>query len=97
MCCFVLIGQRNGEAEGFAAAVPNAEFVFFTVVDELEAGGGFIEGAFAATLKDAIPVGIFAASLIWWRFYTFYLYIIVGGLAAGNAALRAIRRRGEIT
>lgn len=65
------------------------------VVVPAPGGGGFIEGAFAATLKDAIPVGIFAASLIWWRFYTFYLYIVVGGLAAGNSALRAIRRRDE--
>lgn len=56
-------------------------------------GGGFIEGAFAATLKGSIPSGIFAASLIWWRFYTFYLYIIAGGLAAGDSAMRAIRRR----
>jgi uncharacterized protein (TIRG00374 family) len=63
------------------------------VVVPAPGGGGFIEGAFAATLKDAIPATIFAASLIWWRFYTFYVYIVVGGLAAGNAALRAIRRR----
>jgi glycosyltransferase 2 family protein len=62
------------------------------VVVPAPGGGGFIEGAFAATLKDAIPAGIFAASLVWWRFYTFFLYIVVGGLAAGDAALRAIRR-----
>ena len=63
------------------------------VVVPAPGGGGFIEGAFAATLKQSIPIGIFAATLVWWRFYTFYLYIVVGGLAAGDAALRAIRRR----
>ncbi|MBL0173350.1 MAG: flippase-like domain-containing protein [Gemmatimonadaceae bacterium] len=63
------------------------------VVVPAPGGGGFIEGAFAVTLKSAIPVGIFAATLLWWRFYTFYLYLVVGGLAAGDAALRAIRRR----
>lgn len=63
------------------------------VVVPAPGGGGFIEGAFAATLKSAIPAGIFAASLVWWRFYTFFLYIVVGGLAAGDAALRAIRRQ----
>lgn len=63
------------------------------VVVPAPGGGGFIEGAFAATLQSAIPAGIFAASLVWWRFYTFYLYVIVGGLAAGDAALRAIKRR----
>lgn len=62
------------------------------VVVPAPGGGGFIEGAFAATLSSAIPVGIFAASLLWWRFYTFYLYLFVGGAAAGDAALRALRR-----
>jgi hypothetical protein len=59
-------------------------------------GGGFIEGAFAATLSTAIPAGIFAAALLWWRFYTFYLYILIGGLAAGDAALRALRPRSGV-
>lgn len=54
-------------------------------------GGGFIEGAFARTLATAIPEGIFVAALLWWRFYTFYLYLIVGGLAAGSAAQQALR------
>ncbi len=65
------------------------------VVVPAPGGGGFIEGAFAATLRSAIPVGIFAASLVWWRFYTFYLYVIVGGLAAGDAALRALQRTDD--
>ena len=55
-------------------------------------GGGFIEGAFAATLSQAIPPAIFVAVLVWWRFYTFYLYILVGGVAAGDAALRSLRK-----
>ncbi len=54
-------------------------------------GGGFIEGAYAATLSGAIPAGLFAAALLWWRFYTYYLYLLVGALAAGDAARRAIR------
>lgn len=60
------------------------------VVVPAPGGGGFIEGAFAYTLQSAIPAGIFAAALLWWRFYTFYLYVIIGGLAAGDAALRAM-------
>lgn len=64
------------------------------VVVPAPGGGGFIEGAFAVTLKDSIPPAVFAASLIWWRFYTFYLYIVVGGIAAGDSAMRAIRSRG---
>ncbi len=56
------------------------------VVVPAPGGGGFIEGAFAATLKGAIPAGIFAASLVWWRFYTFYIYIVV--VALPSATLR---------
>lgn len=63
------------------------------VVVPAPGGGGFIEGAFAATLKTAIPAQIFAASLVWWRFYTFYIYIVAGGLTAGSVALRAVRER----
>ena len=66
------------------------------VVVPAPGGGGFIEGAFAATLSTAIPAGIFAAALLWWRFYTFYLYILIGGLAAGDAALRALRPRSGV-
>lgn len=61
------------------------------VVVPAPGGGGFIEGAFAATLKTAIPPTVFAATLLWWRFYTFYLYLITGGIAAGDAVFRALR------
>jgi len=61
------------------------------VVVPAPGGGGFIEGAFAALLTDAIPPAVFVSSLLWWRFYTFYLYVLVGGLAAGSAAMRSLR------
>jgi uncharacterized membrane protein YbhN (UPF0104 family) len=56
------------------------------------AGGGLMEVAFKATLGDAIPPAIFGAALIWWRFYTFYVYVPLGALAAGHLVLRAMRR-----
>ena len=49
---FVLICQGDGEAEGFAVAMPNADFVFFTVVDEFEAGGGL---EYIVQLPDKVP------------------------------------------
>ena len=54
-------------------------------------GGGAVELAFRAALGNAIPRNLFAASLMWWRFYTFYIYIALGALVAGNTALRAVR------
>lgn len=57
------------------------------------AGGGLIELAFKASLGGTIPAAIFGASLVWWRLYTFYGYIVLGALAAGATVLRAVRGR----
>lgn len=54
-------------------------------------GGGAVELAFHAALTKVIPPDLFAPALVWWRFYTFYIYIAIGGLVAGNTALRAVR------
>ena len=61
----------------------------------LPGGGGAIEVAFKAALGHSIPARIFGASLVWWRFYTFYLFIILGALAAGGTVLRALRDTDE--
>jgi uncharacterized protein (TIRG00374 family) len=61
----------------------------------LPGGGGAIEVAFRAALGHAIPAHIFGASLVWWRFYTFYLFILLGALAAGGTVLRALRDEDE--
>lgn len=82
----------------FGGHVPAAPLIIWpialmygSVVVAVPAGGGFIEVAFKETLGHAIPSTIFGASLIWWRFYTFYLYIILGAIAAGGTVLRALR------
>jgi uncharacterized protein (TIRG00374 family) len=54
-------------------------------------GGGAVELAFRAALGKVIPADVFGAALVWWRFYTFYIYIVLGALVAGNTALRAVR------
>ena len=58
-------------------------------------GGGAVELAFRAALGGTLPAAVFGAALVWWRFYTFYIYIAVGGLVAGNTALRAVREAQE--
>jgi hypothetical protein len=62
------------------------------VVAPAPGGGGVIEAAFGAVLQRSIPARIFGASLIWWRFYTFYAYLPLGALAAGRTVLRALRQ-----
>jgi uncharacterized protein (TIRG00374 family) len=59
-------------------------------------GGGAVELAFRAALAPVIGHTLFVAALLWWRFYTFYIYIILGAFVAGNTALRAVRRTHEI-
>ena len=59
-------------------------------------GGGAVELAFRAALGKVIPPDTFGAALVWWRFYTFYIYIAVGALVAGNTALRAVRKAEEM-
>ena len=54
-------------------------------------GGGAVELVFRAALGGVIPAAYFGSALIWWRFYTFYFYILLGALAAGGTVLRALR------
>jgi uncharacterized protein (TIRG00374 family) len=78
--------------------VPLAPLVLWPVVlmwgsavAPLPGGGGAIEVGFKAALGHTIPARIFGATLVWWRFYTFYLFILLGALAAGGTVLRALR------
>jgi uncharacterized protein (TIRG00374 family) len=70
-------------------------FLYGAAVVPAPGGGGAVEVAFRAALGDAIPARLFAAALVWWRFYTFYLYILLGAIAAGSTVLRAVRRTEE--
>ena len=67
-------------------------FLYGAAVVPAPGGGGAVEVAFRAALGDALPPRPFAAALVWWRFYTFYIYILLGALAAGGTVLRAVRR-----
>jgi uncharacterized protein (TIRG00374 family) len=67
-------------------------FLYGAAVVPAPGGGGAVEMAFRAALGGAIPVSLFAAALVWWRFYTFYIYILLGAVAAGSTVLRAVRR-----
>jgi uncharacterized protein (TIRG00374 family) len=71
-------------------------FVYGSVVVPVPGGGGAVEVAFRATLGDTIPPSIFGAALLWWRFYTFYVYILLGALIAGGAVMRALRKEREM-
>ena len=67
-------------------------FLYGAAAVPVPGGGGAIEMAFRAALGGAIPISLFAAALVWWRFYTFYIYILLGAIAAGSTVMRAIRK-----
>lgn len=54
------------------------------------AGGGAVEFGFALGLRKVLNPSELAGALIWWRFYSFYSYLIAGALIAGSVVLRAI-------
>ena len=71
-------------------------FLYGAAVVPAPGGGGAVEIAFRAALGRVIPARIFPAALLWWRIYTFYLYIVLGALAAGRTAMRAVRKTEEL-
>jgi uncharacterized protein (TIRG00374 family) len=71
-------------------------FLYGAAIVPAPGGGGAVELAFSAALKDVIGTRLFAPALLWWRFYTFYIYIVLGALAAGRTAMRALKKRDEL-
>ena len=71
-------------------------FLYGAAVVPAPGGGGAVELAFRAALARVIGPNLFAAALLWWRFYTFYLYIVLGAFVAGGTALRAVRKTAEL-
>ena len=58
-------------------------------------GGGVVEVAYRSALGGVIPAAYLGASLVWWRFYTFYLPMLAGAVVAGRAVSRAIRGKSS--
>ncbi|HSJ62274.1 MAG TPA: flippase-like domain-containing protein [Gemmatimonadaceae bacterium] len=86
-----------------ATEVPLAPLVLWplalfygAVVAPVPGGGGVIELGFRHFLGAAIPAFLIGASLVWWRFYSFYILVIMGALAAGRTVMRALRDTGEL-
>lgn len=59
------------------------------------AGGGAMEFGFSAIMKDVLPGDVLAASLIWWRFYSYYVYVLLGAFAAGRTVMRMVNKRAR--
>jgi hypothetical protein len=66
------------------------------VVAPVPSGGGVIELGYQHFLGGVIPAFLLGASLVWWRFYSFYILVIMGALATGRTVMRALRPSGDL-
>ncbi len=53
-------------------------------------GGGAVEFGFAFGLRKVLDPSVLAGALVWWRIYSFYLYLLAGALVAGTTVMRAL-------
>jgi len=90
-----IVYGAGGDAPLAPLALWPLGFLYGAAVVPAPGGGGAVELAFSAALKGVIGSRLFAPALLWWRFYTFYIYIVLGALAAGRTAMRALRKRDE--
>lgn len=66
-------------------------FLYGGAVAPAPGGGGAVEFGFKFAFSGVMTPSVLGGALIWWRFYSFYLYVVFGALAAGSTVLRALR------
>ncbi len=59
-------------------------------------GGGGVELVFASVLGGILPEQALAATLVWWRFYTFYLGAALGALLLLRRGSYGSKRPGDV-
>jgi uncharacterized protein (TIRG00374 family) len=68
-------------------------FLYGGAVAPAPGGGGAVEFGFGLAFAHMMTPAVRGGSLLWWRFYSFYLYVLLGGLSVGGTVLRALRPR----
>ena len=73
-------------------------FLYGGAVAPAPGGGGAVEYGFKLAFTGVMSPAVLGGALVWWRFYTFYLYVILGALAAGNSVMKSLREptRGRL-
>jgi uncharacterized membrane protein YbhN (UPF0104 family) len=68
-------------------------FLYGGAVAPAPGGGGAVEASFSWAFSGVMTPSQVGGALVWWRFYTFYLYIVLGALAAGGSVLKVLRNQ----
>lgn len=73
-------------------------FLYGGAVAPAPGGGGAVEFGFQFAYTGTMSPAVLGGALLWWRFYTFYLYVLLGGLSVGGTVLKALRgqRHGRL-
>ena len=73
-------------------------FLYGGAIAPAPGGGGAVEFGFQYAYADTMSPAVLGGALLWWRFYTFYLYVLLGGLSVGGTVLKALRtqRHGRL-
>ncbi|HXD22865.1 MAG TPA: lysylphosphatidylglycerol synthase transmembrane domain-containing protein [Gemmatimonadaceae bacterium] len=70
-------------------------FLYGGAVAPAPGGGGAVEFGFKFAFSGVMSPSVLGGALVWWRFYSFYLYVVLGALAAGSTVLRALRAKSH--
>jgi uncharacterized protein (TIRG00374 family) len=66
-------------------------FLYGGAIAPAPGGGGAVEFGFSAAFQNMMTPAVLGGALLWWRFYTFYLYVLLGGLSVGGTVIKALR------
>jgi glycosyltransferase 2 family protein len=88
----IIVYTYGGNAPAAPLLVWPLALLYGGAVAPAPAGGGVVEFGFKVALAGTIPPRLLAASLIWWRVYSFYVYLAVGAIATGGTVMRALAR-----
>lgn len=68
-------------------------FLYGGAIAPAPGGGGAVEFGFRYAFGTVMSPAVLGAALLWWRFYSFYLYVLLGGVSAGGTVIKALRTR----
>ncbi len=68
-------------------------FLYGSAVAPMPGGGGAVEYGFKLAFTGVMAPATLGGALVWWRFYTFYMYVMLGGFVAGGTVMKALRDR----
>jgi hypothetical protein len=73
-------------------------FLYGGAIAPAPGGGGAVEFGFRLAFGKLMTPAVLGGALLWWRFYSFYVYVLLGAISVGRTVLKALRaeRHGRL-